>query len=151
MTSEYLQNQVKAGLLDPVPASRDLGLRILETARTRLKDAGIAEASNETRFDCAYTCVRALADLGLRLHGLRTSSRPGHHMAAIQNLKHTLGVDDATIRILDGLRKQRNLAGYDGDLVTGSALAECIKQASALLDKVEHRLRQEGWTTDKPT
>ncbi len=59
MTSEYLRNQVKAGLLDEVPASRDLGLRILQTARTRLKDAGIVQASNETRFDCAYTCSRA--------------------------------------------------------------------------------------------
>lgn len=145
MISDYLRNQVKAGLLDEVPASRDLGLRILETARTRLKDAGIVQASNETRFDCAYTCVRALGDLGLLLHGLRTSSRPGHHMAAIQNLKHTLGVDDPTIRLLDGLRKQRNLAGYDGDLVTDSALAECIKQATALLTRAEERLRNEGW------
>jgi hypothetical protein len=149
MTSEYLRNQVKVGLLDEVPASRELGLRILETARSRLKDAGIVQASNETRFDCAYTCIRAVGDIGLLLHGLRTSSRPGHHMAAIQNLKHTLEVDDATIRILDGLRKQRNLAGYDGDLVTDSALTECIKQATALLDRAEERLRAHGWLGDK--
>jgi hypothetical protein len=149
MTSEYLRNQIKVGLLDEVPASRELGLRLLETARTRLKDAGIVQASNETRFDCAYTCIRAVGDLGLLLHGLRTSSKPGHHMAAIQNLKHTLDVDDATIRVLDGLRKQRNLAGYDGDLVTDSALAECIKQATALLAKAEERLRADGWLGDK--
>lgn len=149
MTSENLRNLVRIGQLDEVPASRDLGIRLLETARTRLKDAGIVQASNETRFDCAYTCIRAVGDLGLLLHGLRTSSKPGHHMAAIQNLKHTLDVDDATIRILDGLRKQRNLAGYDGDLVTDSALAECIKQATALLAKAEERLRADGWLGDK--
>jgi hypothetical protein len=131
MTSEYLGNLVKIGQLDEVPASRELGLRILATARTRLTDAGIVQASNETRFDCAYTCIRAVGDLGLLLNGLRTStSRPGHHMATIQTLKHTLGVDDATIRVLDGLRKQRNLAGYDGDLVTDVALAECLRQAN---------------------
>jgi hypothetical protein len=77
MTLEYLRNQVKAGLLDEVPASREFGVRLLETARTRLKDAGIVQASNETRFDCAYTCIRAVGDLGLLLYGLRTSSKPG--------------------------------------------------------------------------
>lgn len=142
MTSQHLRNQVRIGLLDEVPASRELGLRLLETARTRLKDAGVTQLSNETRFDCAYTCIRAIADLGLLLHGLRTStSRPGHHQTAIQNLKHTLDVDDATIRLLDSLRKQRNLAGYEGDLVTDSALADCIRQAGALLERAELRFR----------
>lgn len=150
MTLEFLRNQAKAGLLDEVPASRELGLRMLQTARTRLKDAGIAQASSETRFDCAYTCIRAVGDLGLLLHGFRTSSRPGHHMASIQNLKHTLGVDDATVRVLDSLRKQRNLAGYEGDLVTQAALAECLKQAAMLLARAEQRLWEEGWIGREP-
>ena len=58
MTLEYLRNQAKAGLLDEVPASRELGLRMLQTARTRLKDAGIAQASSETR---SSTVVRTRA------------------------------------------------------------------------------------------
>jgi hypothetical protein len=146
MGAEHLRNQARAGLLDAVPVSMELGLRMLHAARTRLADAALTQASNETRFDCAYTAIRVLADLGLLLNGFRTStSRPGHHMAALQNLKHTLGVDDSTVRVLDSLRKQRNLAGYDGDLVTAAALAECMTQARALLLRVEKRLEEEGW------
>lgn len=150
MTSEYLRNQAKAGLLDEVTASKESGLRILQAARTRLKDACIVQASNETRFDCAYNCIRMVGDLGLLLHGLRTSSRAGHHQAAIQNLEHTLGVENATIRILDSLRKQRNLADYDGDFVTVAALTECRRQAELLLARAEQRLRDAGWLEPKP-
>lgn len=60
------------------------------------------------------------------------------------------GVDDATVRVLDGLRKQRNLAGYEGDLVTEAALAECLKQAAMLLARAEQRLREEGWIEREP-
>jgi len=52
-------------------------------------------------------------------------------------LAHTLGVDAATIRVLDSLRKQRNLSDYDGELVSEAALQECLKQAQALLTRVE--------------
>ncbi|MFZ3160286.1 MAG: hypothetical protein WA134_08895 [Rhodoferax sp.] len=37
-------------------------------------------------------------------------------LEAIARLSHTLGVDGATIRVLDSLRKQRNLSDYDGEL-----------------------------------
>lgn len=42
--------------------------------------------------------------------------------------------------MLDALRKQRNLADYDGDLVTDDALQECIRRAMALLALVEQRV-----------
>jgi hypothetical protein len=44
-----------------------------------------------------------------------------------------LNVAPTTVRILDSLRKQRNLTDYDGALVTDSLLRECIEQAGALL------------------
>jgi hypothetical protein len=42
-------------------------------------------------------------------------------------------VASTTVRILDSLRKQRNLTDYDGELVTDGLLRECVEQAGALL------------------
>lgn len=134
MTSTNLQNLAKIGLLDPVPLSRDLVLRMLASARQRLRDAQWIQNSAETRFDCAYTAIRTLADVGLHLNGFRTStSKPGHHQTAIGSLTETLAVNQTTVRVLDSLRKQRNLTDYDGDSVTDAALQECMAQAQRLL------------------
>lgn len=143
MISINLTNLAKIGQLDPVPWSADLVRRMLAAARQRLRDAEFTQNSNETRFDCAYTTVRAVADIGLHLNGFRTStSKPGHHQTAVQCLAHTLGIDAATVRVLDGLRKQRNLADYDGELVTDAALQECLNQARAILIRVENVMRE---------
>jgi hypothetical protein len=135
MTSTNLVNLAKIGQLDPIPFSKDLVQRMLTTAQQRLRDAAFAQNSNETRFDCAYTAIRAVADIGLHLYGYRTStSKPGHHQTAIQCLTHTFGVAEPTVRILDSLRKQRNVTDYDGELVTQAALTECLNQAQAILE-----------------
>ena len=134
MTSTNVANLARIGQLDPVPFSKDLVQRMLATAQQRLRDAAFAQNSNETRFDCAYTAIRALADVGLHLGGYRTStSKPGHHQTAIQCLADTMDVPQPTVRILDSLRKQRNVTDYDGELVTQAALTECLNQAQALL------------------
>ena len=44
--------------------------------------------------------------------------------------------------MLDGLRKQRNLADYSGDAVSDCALAECRQQAEALLRLINERMRE---------
>lgn len=138
MTSTNLLNLAKIGQLDPVAYSKDLVDRMLATATQRLRDAQFTQNSDETRFDCAYIAIRTVADIGLHIKGFRTStSKPGHHQTAIACLAHTLGVDGATIRVLDSLRKQRNLSDYDGELVSEAALEECLKQAQALLKRVE--------------
>ena len=66
--------------------------------------------------------------------GYRTStSKPGHHQTTLQCLVHTLAVPPETVRVLDALRKQRNLIDYDGELITESLLSECLAQAQTLL------------------
>lgn len=142
MTSINLLNLAKIGQLDPVPLSVDLVKRMLAAAKQRLRDAEFTQNSDETRFDCAYTAIRTVADIGLHLNGFRIStSKPGHHQTAIQCLAHTLAVDAATVRVLDGLRKQRNLTDYDGELITEAALQECLNQARAILIRVENVIR----------
>ncbi len=142
MTSINLLNLAKIGQLDLVPLSVELVKRMLLSARQRLRDAEFTQNSPETRFDCAYTAIRVVADIGLHLNGFRTStSKPGHHQTAIQCLTYTLGVDAATVRILDGLRKQRNLSDYDGEMVTDSALQECLRQAQAIMNRIDSALK----------
>lgn len=142
MTSENLRNLEKVGQLDAVEFSQDLLDRILATARSRLKDALRVENSAETRFDCAYTAIRAVADAALLRQGYRTStSKPGHLQTTLQCLVHTLDVPIDTVRILDGLRKQRNVTDYEGELVTDALLQECLEQAQDLLALAERRLK----------
>lgn len=142
MTSNHLENLQKIGLLDAVPFSPDLLDKMLNVAQSRLRDAMRADNSMETRFDCAYTAIRAIADAALLKHGYRTStSKPGHHQTTLQCLIHTLEVAPTTVRVLDGLRKQRNLADYDGELITHSLLKECLEQAQVLLTLAQKHLR----------
>lgn len=143
MNSTNLLNLARIGQLDQVALSVELVKRMLAAAKQRLRDAEFTQNSSETRFDCAYTTIRTVADIGLHLHGFRTStSRPGHHQTAIQCLAYTLGIDDATVRVLDGLRKQRNVSDYDGEPVTDAALKECLKQAKALVTRIKSDLKQ---------
>ena len=140
MTSTHLANLAKIGQLDKVPPSPELVQRILAAARQQLKDAALKQVSNETRFDCAYNAIRAIADIGLLLQGYRTSSKPGHHQTSIQSLVHTLSIETPTVIVLDGLRKQRSLSSYEGDMVTDTALEECLRQAIALMARLEGAL-----------
>jgi hypothetical protein len=142
MPEEELSNLARIGLLDKVPFSAALLQKMLTTARTRLQDAQRTDNSLETRFDCAYTAIRAVADAALLAQGWRTStSKPGHHQTTLQCLVHTLGVSPATVRVLDALRKQRNLSDDDGELVTDQALHECLQQADTLCRLAEQQLQ----------
>ena len=144
MPEEELNNLARIGMLDKVPFSAALLQKMLATAHTRLQDAQRTDNSTETRFDCAYTAIRAVADAALHAQGWRTStSKPGHHQTTLQCLTHTLGVSPATVRVLDALRKQRkqrNLSDYDGELVTEQALRECLQQAQTLSELAQQKL-----------
>ena len=140
MGSKELENLERLGLLEAAPFSAQLQARLIQTARNRLADALRAENSLETRFDCAYTAVRALADVVLFASGYRTStSKPGHHQTTLQCLSHTLNLEPASLRLLDSLRKQRNASDYDGEPLTETALQECIAQAKRLISLVCER------------
>ena len=144
MPEEELNNLARIGMLDKMPFSAALLQKMLATAHTRLQDAQRTDNSTETRFDCAYTAIRAVADAALLAQGWRTStstSKPGHHQTTIGCLVHTLGVSPATVRVLDALRKQRNLSDDDGELITDQALNECLQQAQALIRLAEQQLQ----------
>ena len=142
MPEDELNNLGRIGQLVSVSFSAASLQKMLASARTRLQDAKRADNSPETRFDCAYTAIRAVADAALLAQGWRTStSKPGHHQTTINCLVHTLGVSNATVRVLDALRKQRNLSDYDGEQITDQALQECLTQAQALVQMAEQKLQ----------
>lgn len=146
MTSQdFLKNLQSIRQLDAVPASPELARRWLAAAQTRLNDAKAVNVSAAGRFDSAYNALRFAADIGLLLHGYRTGSREGHHQIALQSLVHTFGIDAATVRAIDALRRQRHLADYEGDDITPAALKDGIQHAEHLIAIAESRLRAAGW------
>jgi hypothetical protein len=61
---------------EPPDANEFAGLKRSESAR--LKDAGIASLSLESRFDLAYNAAHALCFAALRWHGYRSRPQPIH-------------------------------------------------------------------------
>jgi hypothetical protein len=113
---------------DPVTSGR------LRTAAQRsLQDSQLTGISPENSFDLAYKAIMQSANRALHVNGFRTlTSKPGHHQTMIQTLPQTIGLGSKTMVILDGLRKQRNVIDYSGDVVSASMVAEAIKYASEL-------------------
>ncbi len=70
--------------------------------------------------------LQNLAKIGL-LHEHRTGP------LEVRRLLAAAERSNATVLLLDSLRKKRNVADYDGDLVSEAELAECLVQARALL------------------
>jgi hypothetical protein len=107
--------------------------RLLEAAQASLNDAQLSGLSSEGRFDMAYKAIMQAANAALQASGFRTlTSKPGHHQTMIQTLPRTIGLDSATMILLDQMRKQRNVIDYSGDLVGESLAAEAVKQAGLL-------------------
>ncbi len=111
--------------------------RLMDAVERNITDAKVDGLSNENKFDMAYKAVMQLANVALQASGYRTlTSKPGHHQTMIQSLPKTVGIDIDQMIILDSLRKQRNVADYSGDLVTDSAMEECLSQAESLYETV---------------
>ena len=137
-----LQNLLGIQRLQQHAADRTSVLKLLASARRNLADARVDAIGNDNRFDAAYKCIMQCAMLGLWANGYRTAtSQPGHHQTAIQCLTLTMGVPTATVIVLDGLRKQRNINDYVGDPVADGVLAACIEEAEQLLAHTDAWLR----------
>ena len=112
--------------------------RMLAAAERNLADAQLAALSAENRFDAAYKAIMQCAMAALRANGYRTlTSQPGHHQTALQTLPLTISLASERMVLLDALRKQRNLADYEGNPVTVQTVAECLAQARRLLTDVK--------------
>lgn len=137
-----LENLVKINKLNPhVSNAQEVG-RLLAAAARNVTDSVAAGISDETRFDAAYKAIMQCAVIGLFANGYRPSTTtPGHHQTVIQCLELTMGVTPEVWRVLDALRKKRNLNDYGGNLIESASLTECINQAKSLLETTTNWLR----------
>ena len=132
-----LQNLVGRSLEAVAPDRAAIG-RLLAAAERNLADAQLTGLSAENRFDASYKAVMQCAMVALQANGYRTlTSQPGHHQTALQTLPLTIGLPKERMIVLDALRKQRNLADYQGDPVPAQTAAECLRQGQLLLAEVK--------------
>lgn len=127
MPLAQLDNLVRTGRLKPEPAAQAEIDALVRSGNARLKDAGSATNSIESRFDLAYGAAHALSLAALRWHGYRSQSR----YLVFQSLAHTLKLAAEKWRVLDQAHRKRNLAEYEGSLdVDEELLAALIRVAS---------------------
>ena len=132
-----LQNLVGISL-DSIEIDHFMIRRLIEAAQSSLKDAKLKSLSNEGRFDLAYKAIMQSAKAALQAKGYRVlTSKPGHHQLMLQALPLIIGLDKASLILLDQLRKQRNAIDYSGDLVSDALTVEVIAQAENLLNQVK--------------
>lgn len=123
--------------LEPVSPDRDGIARLLEAAERSLKDARLPGISTEGAFDMAYKAIMQTANAALQANGYRVlTSTPGHHQTMIQTLPKTIGLEQAAMVQLDGLRKQRNNIDYSGELVSQKMTDACLHHAEQLLQRM---------------
>jgi len=128
--------------LDAITPDKAQIAKMLVAVERSLADAALAGLSAESRFEIAYKAIMQLAMVALAAQGYRTqTSRPGHHQTAIQTLTLSVGLPAVQVRLLDALRKQRNLTDYAGDLVPDATVNECLAAALALRDHIVAWLR----------
>lgn len=106
---------------------------MVSAAATKIKDVQLAGLSIDSQFSLAYGAAHALALAALRWHGYRSDTR----YIVFQCLPHTLGVANATWRVLDKCHNHRNLAEYEGHLeIDSQLLKELIAIAGDLYELV---------------
>lgn len=132
-----LENLLKIGQLKEHPPDAQEIQRLMIAAARNLADARVTTISAETRFDAAYRAIMQVALAALMAHGYRPDTkRPGHHMTVVQGLPLTIGLPAARVRVLDTLRRQRNVSDYTGEDIDDSSAEHCIAEAERLIRDV---------------
>ena len=132
-----LDNLRGIGRLKEHKASRAEVARLLASAEASLRDAKRAELSNGSRLDLAYKAIMQAALAALYANGFRPStSEPGHQQTTIQTLPKTIGLAADRMTVLDGFRRARNLADYEGADVEETKARECTEWAAQLIADV---------------
>jgi hypothetical protein len=129
MTSSHMDNLVRIGQLKIEPMNRRELEGLIHSGRVRLKDAGNAALSMESRFDLAYNAAHSLALAALRWRGYRSTNR----YLVFQLLPHTAGLGPEVWRVLAKCHERRNLAEYEGCLEIEEQLMNDLLSATLAL------------------
>jgi hypothetical protein len=108
-----------------------------------LADSALQQLSPDWRMGIAYNAALQLATLALAASGYRPG-RDRAHERTIQSLRYTVALDQATVDVLDTVRRKRNASSYDrAGLTSATEAAEVHDLAVALRARVLVWLRQE--------
>lgn len=108
-----LEKWVESGWLRAEPSSRDEIKNLLSIVARDLKDAEVAETSEDRRFEAAFNAARTAATIALRASGFRTSTQAGHHRKTIESLELTLHAGPKLVQRMEVLARKRNATSYD--------------------------------------
>ena len=137
-----LQKWQADGLLKPHKTGPKEIAELLEAANQDLADCATPGLSAVWRLNIAYNAALRCATAALAACGYRPAHGESHHLRTIQSLAHTLGLDVAVVRQLDGFRKKRNVSAYDRiGMVSDKEAAEMAALAKTLRMNVERWLR----------
>lgn len=135
MHSKILDNLVKIGQLKEEPFTQEEYDGLINSGRTRLKDAKTDSLSPESQFDLAYNAAHALSLAALRKCGYRSTNR----YIVFQVLPQTTGLGPEVWRVLSKCHDQRNLAEYEGHLeVNDQLLKELLIATQSVLVQFEN-------------
>lgn len=138
-----LDNLLGIGKLKAHKPSRDDIARLLASAEASLRDAKRRELSTGSRLDLAYKAIMQAALAALHANGYRPStSEAGHQQTTIQALPKTIGLAPGRMTVLDGFRRARNLADYEGTEVEEAKAGECAECAGQLIKDVRDWLKK---------
>lgn len=147
MPREELDNLVRVRKLKEEPATADEIAGLLRSGLARLKDAGNASLSIESRFDLAYNAAHALSLAALRCHGYRSENR----YLVFQCLQHTINLPSEQWRVLDQAHRKRNLAEYEGHSDVEEQLVEALIRVAGIVAERVKALQQERQRPGLPT
>ena len=108
-----LDNLIGKGLVHE-PTSCDELQRFGDKIHIKLRDCQNQSVSLDSRFDLAYEGLLQIGLAALRANGLRPDSRDGYHVMALHTLNLTIGYPREKLRLLDELRRQRDICGNKG-------------------------------------
>jgi hypothetical protein len=112
----------------------------LRAAVQKYKDAQNDSVSGPTRLDAAYDAVLFCALAVFAAQGYRISSKPGHHMIAIEGLASTLDLSEGEYDELEALRDLRH-SKYEGfESIDAQTLKESIQLSKNIMSAVSEWL-----------
>jgi hypothetical protein len=136
MGSQELDNLVRIGRLKVEAASRREYDGMVMSARRGLTDAQNKSIDSDSQFDLAIEAAHKFALAALRHRGYRSEDRT----AVFQALVHTLGTENADLRIFLRAHNERNLAAYEGRLDIDEKLLEDLVGATKRLETAVGKL-----------
>jgi len=109
---------------------------MVKSARRGLTDAQNTSIDPDSQFDLAIEAAHKFALAALRQRGYRSEDRT----TVFQALVHTLGTDNADLRIFLRAHNERNLAAYEGRLDIDHKLLRDLVSATKRLEAAVGKL-----------